>query len=274
MEVFLNARDKGLIFTEHGYWGETLIAELDQRLGERFCLYSKHGGAPYTLRFPDFGDRVKIMIHTDNEVFFDDSYYDCFDYVFRLYLHDRCDHVKVFPIPTGIQTNGQSSYDHGPNRSLIERKYDVFFRGQHWNRQAFKNALEKISISSSLIEFTDGFRGGSTFSAYNEILDDSKIILAPGGLSPETFRYNEAFARGCCVITDQPNGQWWHESSPAIFLRDWRQLEQAVEKLLSSLNGETHLVNRRYYETKLSPKAVADFIARTVLGTIKQPSQL
>jgi hypothetical protein len=269
MEIFSNLRDAGLMFTEKTHYGEELLRLLGDRLDENYILYSMHGGAPYSVSFPKFGDRIKIMLHTDNEVFFDDRHYDSFDFVFRLYLHDRCDHQRVFPIPTGLQTSNRSHYNPGPNIPLQQRQHDVFFQGQKWNREDFRRAAEQLKWPSTLIEFTDGFRGGSDFDTYNARLDQSKIVLAPGGLSPETFRYNEAFARGCCVITDQPSGQWWHEGSPAVFIKDWKDLNGVIENLLDSISSQTHVDNRRYFEEKLSPLAVADYIAGIV--TNKRP---
>ena len=80
----------------------------------------------------------------------------------------------------------------------------------------------------------------------------------------ETFRYAEAFARGCCVITDEPPGQWWHEGSPARFIQDWNQVGEVIQETLASTSETTHLDNRRYYQQKLSPKAIADYIEGVV----------
>ncbi|MEK9950173.1 MAG: hypothetical protein VW579_13500, partial [Verrucomicrobiales bacterium] len=78
------------------------------------------------------------------------------------------------------------------------------------------------------------------------------------------FRYAEAFARGCCVITDEPPGQWWHEGSPARFIEDWNQVGELIQETLASMSETTHLDNRRYYQQKLSPKAIADYIEGVV----------
>jgi len=237
---------------------------LKGRLNDRYAIYVKHLDSAYQVHLPDDAPKTRIMIHISNEVFYDDTDYEPFDFVFRFYLPQRCDGQKVFPIPLGVSSHGKVDYDYGPNLPLHQRSNNLFFKGQIHHREAFAAALKQVSIPNSLIEFTDGFRGGDDLASYHHKLDQSKIILVPGGLSPETFRYAEAFARGCCVITDEPPGQWWHEGSPARFIQDWNQVGEVIQETLASMSETTHLDNRRYYYQKLSPKAIADYIEGVV----------
>ena len=237
---------------------------LKGRLNDRYAIYVKHLDSAYQVHLPDDAEQTRIMIHISNEVFYDDTDYEQFDFVFRFYLPERCDGEKVFPIPLGVSSHGKVDYDYGPNLPLHQRSNNLFFKGQIHHREAFAAALNQLSVPNSLIEFTDGFRGGDDLASYHHKLDQSKIVLVPRGLSPETFRYAEAFARGCCVITDEPPGQWWHEGSPARFIQDWNQVGEVIQETLASTSETTHLDNRRYYQQKLSPKAIAGYIEGVV----------
>ena len=266
MQILYNARRPSIFpgsYSEVYTYGQ-VIQLLKERLGNHFALYVKHGDGPYQLHLIEQPGQIRIMIHISNEVFYDDTDYERFDFVFRFYLPQRCDGQKVFPIPLGVSSHGKVDYDYGPNLPLHQRPNNLFFKGQIHHREAFAAALKQVSIPNSLIEFTDGFRGGDDLASYHHKLDQSKIVLVPGGLSPETFRYAEAFARGCCVITDEPPGQWWHEGSPARFIQDWNQVGEVIQETLASMSETTHLDNRRYYQQKLSPKAIADYIEGVV----------
>ena len=266
MQILYNARRPSIFpgsYSEVYTYGQ-VIQLLKKRLGNHFALYVKHGDGPYQLHLIEQPGQIRIMIHISNEVFYDDTDYERFDFVFRFYLPERCDGQKVFPIPLGVSSHGKVDYDYGPNLPLQQRSNNLFFKGQIHHREAFAAALNQLSIPNSLIEFTDGFRGGDDLASYHRKLDQSKIVLVPGGLSPETFRYAEAFARGCCVITDEPPGQWWHEESPARFIQDWNQVGEVIQETLASMSETTHLDNRRYYYQKLSPKAIADYIEGVV----------
>ena len=266
MQILYNARRPSIFpgsYSEVYTYGQ-VIQLLKERLGNHFALYVKHGDSPYQLHLIEQPGQIRIMIHISNEVFYDDTDYEKFDFVFRFYLPQRCDGQKVFPIPLGVSSHGKVDYDYGPNLPLHQRSNNLFFKGQIHHREAFAAALNQLSIPNSLIEFTDGFRGGDDLASYHHKLDQSKIVLVPGGLSPETFRYAEAFARGCCVVTDEPPGQWWHEGSPARFIQDWNQVGEVIQETLASMSETTHLDNRRYYQHKLSPKAIADYIEGVV----------
>ena len=262
MQLLYNARRPSIFpgsYSEVYTYGQ-VIQLLKERLGNHFALYVKHGDGPYQLHLIEQPGQIRIMIHISNEVFYDDTDYEQFDFVFRFYLPERCDGQKVFPIPLGVSSHGKVDYDYGPNLPLHQRSNNLFFKGQIHHREAFAAALNQVSIPNSLIEFTNGFRGGDDLATYHHKLDQSKIVLVPRGLSPETFRYAEAFARGCCVITDEPPGQWWQEGSPARFIQDWNQVGEVIQETLASMSETTHLDNRRYYYQKLSPKAIADYI--------------
>ena len=238
----------------------SVIKLLQAQLDDNYALYLKHPDSPYRLELEESTFRSNIMMHISNEIYFDDFGYDQFDYVFRFYLPERCDRKKLFPIPIGVNSGGSLLYNYGENSALSERKHNVFFKGQIHHREQFYKSIAAISIPDSCIEFTDGFSKGDCLKTHQQMLSNSKIILVPKGWSPETFRYAEAFARGCCVITDEPPGQWWHEGSPARFIQDWNQVGEVIQETLASMSETTHLDNRRYYQQKLSPKAIADYI--------------
>lgn len=203
------------------------------------------------------------------------------DFIFRTYGNNYiCDYKKIFPIPCGFvgpfKVEGEVNNYNGDNikKPLDDRCYDIFYSGQKsWNRFVFKYFVNRIKKNfNSFIQFNIGFRSGLSIGEYFNIMNNTKIALVPLGAEiPESFRYMEAFESGCIVITTFPRHNpkynlWYYKDSPAIFLKSWHKLDYLmVKNLLNTESLKNYFVlNTKYYEDFLSPKAVANYIIKTI----------
>jgi hypothetical protein len=109
---------------------------------------------------------------------------------------------------------------------------------------------------------------GSTMSpdVYLGEMANSKICLAPRGTSFETFRHYEAVSVGCVVVSDRLPLTWFYRSIPFVFVKDWRKVDQILDRLL--LDPEKlkalHEQTLKWWNDRLSPAALADYVV-TVL---------
>jgi hypothetical protein len=205
------------------------------------------------------------------------------DYIFRNYGNNHCcDYKKIFPIPCGyvgpFEVNGRKNTYFGEEEKapLIDRKHDLFYSGQkNKKRVSFINNVNKIQNNfKSFIQESDGFRQGLWIPDYFSELNQTKIALVPNGVSiPESFRYMEGFESNCIVITTYPRhikkyNLWYHRDSPAIFLKDWSELNvELVRNLLTTENLNKYFeLGRDYYNKFLSTKAVSDYILSTIVN--------
>jgi hypothetical protein len=205
--------------------------------------------------------KIKFAIHTGNEVYYDPTYYELFQKIFRYYLNDYCDYNKIYPISIGYNSSGNNLINMNPNIKLSNREIDVFFIGRNLNRSNFIESIKKLTNKNSFIKITDGFRQGLSINEYYEKLSNSKICLAPSGFSPETFRYVEGFGCGCIVITQSKNNSWYYDESPAIFVDNWDKVDDKfINNILFSDLDSIYIKNNKYYTDNLSPEANARYI--------------
>jgi hypothetical protein len=136
-----------------------------------------------------------------------------------------------------------------------------------------KYNLDKIKDKfKSITNYTDGFAHGYKLSDYYNYLQNSKIAFVPNGVViPESFRYFEAFESNCIVITSYPKhldkyNHWYYENSPAIFLKDWNQLNEGMikELLTEQKLKEYELKNKEYFDKYISTKSVAEYILNII----------
>lgn len=201
-----------------------------------------------------------ILIHVGNEVPYDNKDYDKFDLVFRFYHSNKCDNKKVFNINIGYNSSGYNQINFKSNKPLNDRKYNISFNGQIGNRFDLKMATDKLTIRNTNINFTNGFRQGLGFNDYLDILGETKICLVPRGVSNETFRFNEALASGCIVITTEMDHPFYKDA-PIVKIPNWYYLtDDLIKKTLSEDLIEYKNKNLKYYDEKLSPKATSDYI--------------
>jgi len=209
-------------------------------------------------------DKFKIVIHPGNETYFDTRDYDKVDVVFRYYNSHMCDNTKIFSIPIGYNSSGKNEINFENLTPIADRTNDVFFIGQKNHRHDFINYVNISDFKENVI-FSAGFRNGFEIYDYYNQLNNSKICLVPRGLSRETFRYIEAFASGCIVITAEKLNTWYYEESPAIFIKNWDiTVDSIIKNLLKSDLSELQKNGLEYYEKFLSPVSIANYITNTI----------
>jgi hypothetical protein len=184
--------------------------------------------------------------------------------------------VKIYPIPCGFNgpviANGIENNYWGEKEKmpLLYREYDLFYSGQSsFHRRILTNNLNKIKENyKAIVKETGGFRQGFTTKEYYEFLNNTRIAVIPNGVSiPESFRYVEAYESNCIAITTYPIKDknyrlWYYETSPAIFLDKWSELnKKLIDKLLvSDYLVEYSEKNFEYYNNYLSTVAVANYM--------------
>lgn len=254
-----------LNFSECSYLTE-LFNFLAIELSDDYGFHVLYPGAPF-----NFNRKTKynVAIHISNEVNYDNKDYHLFDYVFRFYLSSRCDYIKVFPINIGYNSSGFKNIGvpFFPESNLIDRQNDAFFFGNKTVRMSFYKSMLNLKNNYD-ISFTNSYRSGLELIDFRKKLGSSKICFAPGGVSPESFRYTEAFASGCIVITDFYSDVWYMKGSPSIHINDWKLFS---ENHISDILDYLHLGDYKeralcYYNTMLSAKANSDYIIR-ILST-------
>jgi hypothetical protein len=260
-------------FSEYHYLSE-VVKHLSSHLDDTFHLYIIHDN--YSKKIHKRHNVINVAIHIGNEVEFSDKNYEYFNFIFRFYLEEECDYKKIFPINIGYNSSGKAKkFEFSSTTIIQERGNDVFFIGNKKCRPEFYNSVHKYSKIYD-ITFTDGFREGHNIREYRTLLGNSKICLVPSGVSPETFRYTEAFASGCIVVTTQKLKSWFYQDSPTIFINNWSDFtEQFVKSILDSDLDKLYEDNLNYYHNKLSPKANAEYIIKVLKNSenIKHPKR-
>jgi Methionine biosynthesis protein MetW len=99
---------------------------------------------------------------------------------------------------------------------------------------------------------------------------NSKICLIPRGTSHETYRFFEAIRFGCIPITEALPSHWFYNNSPTIKIKNWHNLSQELEKLLtdSSLIQTKHQEALWWWQNKCSEIAVANYIVNKLESAI------
>jgi hypothetical protein len=68
---------------------------------------------------------------------------------------------------------------------------------------------------------------------YAGILAQSKISLVPRGTCYDTYRFFESLKAGCVVICEPLPNLWFYHGHPGITIKDWRDLPQLLNRLLT-----------------------------------------
>jgi len=223
------------------------------------------------------GNKKNILIRLSDEVGDIPSYTDELFLTFRTYnRRDLYDNNKIFPLPCGYSCGTRESlYVETEKIPLIDREYDIFYSGQMSSaRESMKFNLDKIKDGfKSMINYTAGFSQGFKLEDYYHYMRNAKIGLVPdGAMVPESFRYFEAFESNCIVITTYPKNNemynhWYYDESPAIFLKSWEELtEELIASLLTFRNLRKYeILNREYFDKKISAKAIANYMLKIIL---------
>lgn len=171
---------------------------------------------------------------------------------------------KIIPIPLpcvkGFNGNG--------NRPIKDRKYDIFFYGQtfNWHRQimfknldAFKANHPELNI---ILGSSESFSKGLPLTEYQDILENTKIAICPGGNNIETFRFTEAAKCGCVIIAQPKLNYWFYESNPQVIVSRWEQIHDLLPRLLDNLPKMQEIsdLTKGYYQFRLSEEAVTKYL--------------
>lgn len=131
------------------------------------------------------------------------------------------------------------------------------------NLNKFKQKYPEFNIESFVTSTYGAESGSDAATQYCDKMMNTKICLAPRGTSLETYRFYEAIKYGCIVITEALPSRWFYDGSPAIQVKDWRQLEDVLINLLQNktLLNETKEKSLHWWETKCSESVVGKYIA-------------
>jgi hypothetical protein len=236
----------------------------------------------FDINLENFNSKKKnIVIFISDEFNTTPKWKDKVDFIFRTYGNNElCDYKKIFPIPCGYvgfeeSNNRKNNHIYElEKKPLIEREHDLFYSGQKSpNRISFTYNTNKIKdkFNSYIVE-TDGFRRGLFIEDYFKMMNNSKICLVPNGkVIPESFRYMEGFESNSIVITTYPKNiekfnLWYYEKSPAIFLKDWKELKvDMIKELLTEEKlNEYFIENKKYYNDYLSTNATVKYILEKI----------
>lgn len=190
---------------------------------------------------------------------------------------------SIHPIPLGYYKQLDL-----PIKSIKDRQYDIFFDGsvvnriypvwslKHWidtpkslSRKKMLTNLKKIQKKHPGLKIelsiTSNFRASSCNDSnhYSKKMMDAKICLVPRGTTLETHRFFEALRYGCVLVTENLPSRWFYDGSPAIQVKDWNDLEKALEKLIvnESCIQEKHQESLSWWQDKCSEAAVGAYIA-------------
>jgi hypothetical protein len=234
-------------------------------------------------------DKKNILILLSDELgiqnMLDGPYYmrDNLFLIFRTYNNkDLFDNEFLFPIPCGFScgvgihsSSGKKTIHHdfsNNTKPLKDRKYDFFFSGQiDWHRQECVNQLNKISSEfNCIINSTPSFGKGYSLDEYYKLLGDTKIAIVPRGMViPESFRYFEASKSNCVIVSSYPINDdkykiWYYENSKTHFINSWDEVSIDFIKNILSKIDEYDSLNSEYFNEKISPKAVSNYIRNQI----------
>jgi hypothetical protein len=195
--------------------------------------------------------------------------------VFRTFNHkNRYDDKYIYPIPIGYNWTMHSDRSKKmkqfyPNKLIGDREIDIFFSGNitsNFSRNIMINNLEPLKKHYNIFSYiTNTFRTGIEIDQYYKYLGNSKIILSPDGTSVDCFRYNEAVASGCIVITTTKEDLWYYNNSTAIFINSWDELNKnLIDNILNSDMNSLYSKTMEYYNNTLSEKSVANYIVEKI----------
>ncbi|MFQ3575399.1 MAG: glycosyltransferase, partial [Cytophagales bacterium] len=206
-----------------------------------------------------------------------------FDVVFQAYLQ----HVELpqnyYHFPLGYTEN---LLEKEP-KPIHERTLDVFFSGSlHSGRKRFFNEISFLGFlpyritkkiqkrfrfvydryfPNSYIRFTNGFMSGLGAKEYTEMLNNSKIVLCPAGVSKiESFRIFEAMKMGCVLVADELPQKLNYEKSPIIQMKSWKGLKSVLHELVRDSEELQKISTKTYqfYLNEYSPESLAEYITR------------
>ena len=197
--------------------------------------------------------------------------------------------APIYEIPLGYSNQLEM-----PVKSIDQRRYDVFFAGSIVHRPRFRwslkywlespkslsrkqmlaniNQIKTVRDLKVDLSITQGFvvsydpTKSLDAKSYSEKMMNAKICLVPRGTSFETFRFFEAMRYGCLIITESLPSRWFYDGSPAIQIRDWREMKAVLDAVLSDRQflQSKHQAALEWWNEKCSETAVGEYMAKTL----------
>ena len=135
------------------------------------------------------------------------------------------------------------------------------------NLNAISDRHPNLGVEVSVAaDYSEAIHGDGR--SYSEELMDARIALVPRGACPQTFRFFQAMRAGCVVITDVVPAQRFFTGSPAVRVKSWNDLEDAVQSLLAdpALLEQRHRQALEWWSRYCSEEAVGEYIAGVLAG--------
>jgi hypothetical protein len=237
------------------------------RLGiaDRFIFVATTYGDKIAMKHKD---RV-IVVQTQDETHLVPDYIEDVFMVFKTYRPFVPAPANLRVIPLGCNKDVAAL----PPKAMEARTADVFFIGRVEHRDAFLKATLPLNERHDIhahIAVGPAYRQGIAPEEYARTLVNTKIALAPRGVSHETFRLYEAMRAGCVVIAERQLPTWFNDGWPVIEVDGWDDISQRIDRLLADAARLKELSARgqAWWREKCSPAVVGRYMAREIVGRL------
>lgn len=269
------------------------LEELQQNLGEQFerfqfIIYSNNGTSNWPLQLEELpkGEKRVLIYLSDETGAIPEGLKPEFDLIFKCYLPvDQTD--NVFALPLGVPFKAEDQ-----NIATGNRQHQIFFSGQlHYNRQAFYSWIANdewdphlkmdefyqkrpyligdysMRFQNAKIQFTEGFRKGMDWEAYQELMKNSQVALCPEGYqSHETFRHFEALQSGAIPISKPLPDVFYYRGAPIYQVEEWALVDGLLATLFQNPEHARQIQIKalQWCDEVCSPHAVATYMANQI----------
>ena len=143
----------------------------------------------------------------------------------------------------------------------VEEDHRSIPRAKTLSRRAMLDSLPPTARVRTTGSFGASIREDA--AEYADELGRTRVLVAPRGGSVETFRFAEGMLGGCVVVTEPLPDFWFYSGSPAIVVRDWRELPKVLDQILDAPAEQQRLqhLGLRWWRERLSPAAIGRYIA-------------
>jgi len=258
----VNMKIKNLLpknFVEHEYF-KSMLKHLSGNVFDKKTIIITHD----RRRIPQDGDDVVVILVSDDKGKVP-KYASKVMAVFKHYLdEDHIDNTYHIPLTFVKGFTGNASIP------ILNREYDLVFIGRvHESRKSMweaanKWAKEHPSKKCLLCDSGSKFNSGLPIDMYSDYMRRAKVVLAPAGANnSESFRFTEAVKCGSVIISDPLPDLHVFRDCPAIYT-DWTDLDEIMRSLNKKKMGELSKEMQGCWRKYFSPRAVGQYISRTV----------